>query len=131
MILGIDPGSKGYICFGEGLWIPVPLTPGANLAIFRSLGNATSCYLEQVQPWKRDTPTTAWGLSRSYHQILMALTAAEVKVNLVRPQVWQKHFDLIGKEKGAAVELVRKKHSDCPKEAADSILIWEYGRCMT
>jgi hypothetical protein len=110
--IGIDPGKTGgmaAILTDRLLVAPLkPLTPQLVLEWllhFQGLSTDTHCVLEAVRPNPHiDGKKSIWSLSGSYHELRMALLAAEIPTTEVSPLKWQAHFCLRGKWESQTVK---------------------------
>ncbi len=94
-------------------------------------------YIEKVHALPRDGASAAFTFGEVYGATVAASVALNYEVCLVSPQAWKKHFNLIGTEKTASVNLAadifgqeqfkfKKDHNK-----ADSALIACYGAQVT
>jgi hypothetical protein len=144
IIIGIDAGKNGGIAWIEGggkmavekmpdtladLWELID-----NIAIGCTYYNRASCvkaYLEQVSSSPQQGVVSAFTFGNGYGHLEMALTAAGIPFERVRPQVWQKAMGCLTKgdknvSKRKAQELF--PHLKITHATADACLIAEYGR---
>jgi hypothetical protein len=97
-------------------------------------GNSTrncKAYLEQVSSSPQQGVVSAFTFGNGYGHLEMALTAAGIPFERVRPQVWQKAMGCLTKgdknvSKRKAQELF--PHLKITHATADACLIAEYGR---
>jgi hypothetical protein len=143
VVIGIDPGKNGGIAWIQDgkpcvekmpetlrdLWeliesIMVEIAP-----IYRS--TQARAYLEQVSSSPQMGVTSAFTFGNGFGHLEMALTAAFIPFERVRPQVWQKAMGCLTRgdknvSKRRAQELfpsIKVTHA-----TADALLIAEYGR---
>ena len=144
-ILAIDPGASGGIA-----WImadenpttsPMPKTEGDIVDVLNA-AIAQGCqiaYVEEVGGYcGAAMPGSAmFNFGRNFGFILGVLAARGIRVELVKPQKWQKHFGLgTVKESGGKTPWKNKlkakaqqlfPHLDVTLKTADALLILEYG----
>lgn len=144
-ILAIDPGASGGIAWvmaDDNLTAaPMPKTEGdavdlLNAAIAQGCNVA---YVEEVGGYcGAAMPGSAmFNFGRNFGFILGVLAARGIRVELVKPQKWQKHFGLgTVKESGGKTPWKNKlkqkaqqlfPHLDITLKTADALLILEYG----
>jgi len=145
-VIGIDPGVGGGIAWsGANGDRSAPMPP--TIGDFRELlfnilleqhfftGKSTvTCYIEELPKFVRIIPSsTVFVMARNYGQLEGVLTAFQVPVVHVRPQVWQKALGLgdskggtktawKNKLKGRAQELFPEEHVTL--KTADALLIY-------
>lgn len=140
--IGIDPGKSGGIAWlspsGQAYARKLPdtmrdlidlLTELRALADYRGLG--CSAYLERVRSSPQMGVVSAFTFGRGFGHIEMALTAAKIRYDEVRPQEWQKRLNCLSKgdknvTKARAQGLF--PHLKITHATADALLIAEYGR---
>jgi hypothetical protein len=143
-IIGIDPGVNGGIAWidehGRACAEKMPDTLADlwelidNIAIGCTYYNRASCvkaYLEQVASSPQQGVVSAFTFGRGYGNLEMALTAAGIPFERVRPQVWQKALGCMTKgDKNITKKLAQELFPDIKvtHATADSLLIAEYGR---
>ena len=146
-IIAIDPGKSGGIIFTQdGLFAidePMPETDG-DVVEMLDTAIANGCreaWVEQVGGYcgGKGAPGSAmFNFGQGYGFILGVLAARFVRVNLVRPQQWQKHFSL-GTAKSCASKsewknkLKQKAQQLFPTHSvtlktADAFLLYEYAQ---
>lgn len=120
--LGIDPGGGGGLAAlfsgGKQDARPMPATEADLWAWFAKFRlsipvvvttlTVTSAdvfaTIEQVHSMPRDGHSGAFSFGKSYGLLIMALTAAQIPYEQVRPQEWQKGLDIKPRDKGATCE---------------------------
>jgi len=143
--IGIDPGKNGGIAWiqdGKPCVEKMPDTLQDLWELFREITYEISviddaiipqhfhAYLEQVSSSPQMGVVSAFTFGRGYGNLEMALTAAGIPFERVRPQVWQKAMGCMSKgdknvTKARAQELfpsLKITHS-----TADALLIASYG----
>jgi crossover junction endodeoxyribonuclease RuvC len=142
-IIGIDPGKNGAIAWItdgkpcvekmpetlQDLWELICNIADKNPASTRRLD--CKAYLEQVHSSPQMGVTSAFTFGNGFGQIEMALTAAGIPFERVRPQAWQKAMGCMTKgdknvSKAKAQELFPEMK--CTHATSDALLIAEYGR---
>ena len=141
IIIGIDPGINGAIAWitdGKPCVEKMPDTLQDLWELIESIGYEIpdytpyeiKAYIEQVSSSPQMGVVSAFTFGRGYGNIEMALTAAGIPFERVRPQVWQKALGCLTKgdkniTKRKAQELfpsIKVTHA-----IADSLLIANYG----
>lgn len=114
-IISIDPGQSGgiVVCNGEDVAAyPMPETQGDILELIREAedesewGSTTICVLEQVGGFTAGNPapgSAMFKFGESYGFIKGVVQALNIRLILVRPQKWTKHFSL-GTKSGCATK---------------------------
>ena len=144
-VLGIDPGvSGGIACWRRDepmIALPMPETEGDQIELIRKLvilDNAV-VFLEQVGGFtgKGQPGSAMFKFGRSFGFTLGVLQTLGVRVELVRPQTWQKPFGLGTASNCATRREWKNKLKACAQRlypalkptlsTADAILILEYG----
>ena len=143
--IAIDPGKSGGIAYvledGEIHSLSMPQTPGDILETLRTIkafsGPRIECYLESCVKYagKEQSGSAAIVYGRNYGFIEGVIQTLGIKLNLVRPQEWQKVLKL-GRRNGATTTEWKNKlkaHAQrlFPAEkvtlkTADALLILEY-----
>lgn len=143
-ILAVDPGASGGIAYHDGFTItadPMPKTEGDITQHLMSaiLTGIDVAYIEEVGGYcGAAMPGSAmFNFGRNFGFILGVLAARGIRVELVKPQKWQKHFGLgTVKESGGKTPWKNKlkakaqqlfPHLDITLKTADALLILEYG----
>ncbi len=141
--IGIDPGANGAIAWiderGKSCVEKMPDTLldlwglVESIAEIQSNWGATPCkaYIEQVSSSPQMGVVSAFSFGRGYGNLEMALTAAGIPFERVRPQVWQKALNCLTKgsknvTKQRAQELF--PNIKCTHAVSDALLIAEYGK---
>jgi len=139
--IGIDPGVNGgiaWIADGKPCAEKMPDTLQDLWELVRDIQSNGPChaFVEQVHSSPQMGVVSSFSFGRGYGKLEMALTAAEIPFERVRPQVWQKAMGCMTRgdknvSKRRAQELfpsIKITHA-----IADSLLIAEYGRrlCST
>ena len=148
IVIGVDPGKSGGIAWIDetgkacvekmpdtlkDLWELIEkdiLHATGNLHFGNSTRNCKA-YLEQVSSSPQQGVVSAFTFGNGYGHLEMALTAAGIPFERVRPQVWQKAMGCLTKgdknvSKRKAQELF--PHLKITHATADACLIAEYGR---
>ena len=104
--IGIDPGKGGGIAFIKGRnkasAFKCPATP---IEIVKLVKRETKNFkikramIEKVHSMPRDGVVSAFSFGRNYGEWLGILAALKIPVSDVRPQVWQKFYGKLPKEK--------------------------------
>jgi hypothetical protein len=140
--IGIDPGKSGGIA-----WIDetgkacVEKMPDTLKDLWELISNISGdygiykieckAYLEQISSSPQQGVVSAFTFGNGYGHLEMALTAAGIPFERVRPQAWQKAMGCMSKgqknvTKAKAQELF--PHLKITHATADACLIAEYGR---
>ena len=147
-VLAIDPGLSGGIAvsrFGKTECWPMPETEGDLLALVRVVaagaraeGEDLVCVLESVSGFagKAQPGSAMFRFGERFGFIKGIIQALEVRLVLVRPQVWQRGFGLgtasacasktIWKNKLKAEAQRRFPHLNVTLKTADALLILEH-----
>lgn len=143
-IIGIDPGKNGGIAIrrSNGEITTVKLADMTDQDIWRLLAELepATVWIEKVGPTPQMGVVSAFSFGGAYRAVLMAATAAGLRIEHVRPQLWQRTLGLkkvaggIGKNdtvkknrnKAKAQELY--PHLKITHANADALLILEFGR---
>lgn len=136
--IGIDPGINGGISWIDSTGgIAVEKMPDTILDLWELIGsikvnagNAVKAYLETVHSSPQMGVKSAFTFGNGYGHLEMALTAAGIPFERVRPQVWQKEMGCLTKgdknvSKRKAQELF--PGTKVTHAIADSMLIAAYG----
>ena len=151
LIIAIDPGINGAICFFENgqvkdvLEMPTMAEGKKNKRqvngrqIFNEISSRINNYdlkninvvVEQVSAMPGQGVTSMFNFGQSYGIIKGICSAMQLPIFFVRPAKWKKHFDLIKSQKDAsitkAIEIFPKISSILSKKKdankADAILI--------
>ena len=154
IIIGIDPGIAGAICFfSDGKIIDVIDMPTMadgkknkkqvnGRQIFNEISNLKSQYInepvsvvvEQVSAMPGQGVTSMFNFGQSFGMIKGICSAMELPIYYVRPAKWKKYFNLINSEKDASrtkvIEMFPKiSHKLSRKKdnnKADAILIAQF-----
>jgi hypothetical protein len=142
--IGIDPGANGAIAWIDergkscvekmpdtlqDLWeLICDITNFPRSAID---GRKYKAYLEAVSSSPQMGVVSSFSFGRGYGNLEMALTAAGIPFERVRPQVWQKALNCLTKgsknvTKQRAQELF--PNIKCTHAVSDALLIAEYGK---
>jgi len=142
--IGVDPGANGAIAWideqGKSCVEKMPDTLQdlwelmCDITNFpRSVldGRKYKAYIEQVSSSPQMGVVSAFSFGRGYGNLEMALTAAGIPFERVRPQVWQKALNCLTKgsknvTKQRAQELF--PNIKCTHAVSDALLIAEYGK---
>jgi hypothetical protein len=141
--IGIDPGASGAIAWiderGKSCVEKMPDTLQDLWELIRDITNSPrsaidgrkyKAYIEQVSSSPQMGVVSAFSFGRGYGNLEMALTAAGIPFERVRPQVWQKAMGCMTKgdkniSKQKAQELFPDKK--VTHATADALLIALYG----
>ncbi len=134
-IIGIDPGTNGGIAWitnGKPCVEKMPDTLQDLWELFRDISSEGDCraYLEQVHSSPQMGVVSSFTFGNGFGHLEMALTAAGIPFERVRPQVWQKAMGCMTKgdknvSKRKAQELfpgMKVTHA-----TADALLLASYG----
>lgn len=140
-IIGIDPGANGAIAWitnGKPCVEKMPDTLQDLWELFGSITHSLmpvderyfKAYIEQISSSPQMGVVSAFSFGRGYGNLEMALTAAGIPFERVRPQVWQKALGCM--TKGDKNITKRKAQELFPSlkithATADALLIAEYG----
>ena len=135
VIIGIDAGKNGGIAWiqdGKPCVEKMPDTLQDLWELFRDIASEGDCraYLEQVHSSPQMGVVSSFTFGNGFGHLEMALTAAGIPFERVRPQVWQKVMGCMTKgdknvSKRKAQELfpsIKVTHA-----TADALLIASYG----
>ncbi len=147
-ILAIDPGQSGGVAvaqFGKTDCHAMPPTPGDLLALLRDIQRAADiersalvCVLEEVNGFagKAQPGSAMFTFGKQFGFIQGVVQALGIRLELVRPQVWQKAFGLgtaarcasktEWKNKLKAEAQRRFPHLKVTLSTADALLILDY-----
>jgi hypothetical protein len=141
--IGVDPGANGAIAWiderGKSCVEKMPDTLQDLWELIRDItnfprsaidGRRYKAYIEQVSSSPQMGVVSAFSFGRGYGNLEMALTAAGIPFERVRPQVWQKAMGCMTKgnkniSKAKAQELFPDKK--IIHATADALLIALYG----
>lgn len=145
-LIAIDPGASGGFAFDvPDVGIEVHKMPETEGQIASLISSAFAyghreAYVEEVGGYcGAALPGSAmFNFGRNFGFILGVLAARGIRVNLVKPQKWQKHFGLgTVKDSGGKTawknKLKQKAQqlyptADVTLKVADALLIYEYGQ---
>ena len=130
LIIGIDPGISGSICFLEDgiikdvLEMPTMTEGKKNIKVV----------IEQVSAMPGQGVTSMFNFGQSFGILKGICSAMQLPIYFVRPAKWKKYFNLINSEKDAsrtrAIEIFPYFSSNLSKKKdsnkADAILIANY-----
>lgn len=91
--IGIDPGNEGGIAIITGHGIELIQMPDTLLQLWEiiaPLRGFSQAVIEQVHSMPKQGVASSFTFGKNYGSLLMALTAAQIPFEEVRPQVWQK-----------------------------------------
>jgi hypothetical protein len=150
IIIGIDPGKSGGVCFmtknGEVfLTFPMPETPPELLKELEKasfIQGISHAFIEKAQAMPKNGAVSMFNYGMGFGQILGFVAALKIPYTLVQPRTWTKlmHMGTNGDEpKKRSLEAVQRifptvnllASSRCKKPhdgLVDAILIAEYGR---
>lgn len=138
--IGCDPGKNGAIAWIDGRGNACVEKMPDNLqdlwGIFQDLapipftGEPVKAYLESVSSSPQMGVVSAFSFGRGYGNLEMALTAARIPFERVRPQAWMKALGCMTKgnkniTKQKASELF--PHIKCTHSVSDALLLAYYG----
>ena len=139
-IIGVDPGANGGIAWitdGKSCVEKMPdtLQDLWDLVVSISLeagtgGTGIRAYIEQVSSSPQMGVVSAFSFGRGYGNLEMALTAAGIPFERVRPQVWQKVLGCMTKgDKNVSKRKAQELFPDrkVTHATADALLIAYYG----
>jgi crossover junction endodeoxyribonuclease RuvC len=139
-IIGIDPGANGGIAWitdGKACVerMPDTLQDLWDLVVSISLevgtgGTGIRAYLEAVSSSPQMGVVSSFSFGRGYGNLEMALTAAGIPFERVRPQVWQKALGCMTKgDKNVSKRKAQELFPDrkVTHATADALLIAYYG----
>ena len=140
-IIGVDPGANGGVAWitsdGKACVEKMPdtLQDLWDLVVSISLeagtgGTGIRAYLESVSSSPQMGVVSAFSFGRGYGNLEMALTAAGIPFERVRPQVWQKALDCMTKgDKNVSKRKAQELFPDrkVTHATADALLIAYYG----
>ena len=142
-IIGVDPGANGGIA-----WIDyngkacVEKMPGSLQDLWELIcditnyprssidGRSYKAYIEQVSSSPQMGVVSSFSFGRGYGNLKMALTAAGIPFERVRPQVWQKALGCMTKgDKNVSKRRAQELFPDrkVTHATADALLIAYYG----
>jgi len=137
-IIGCDPGKNGGIAWitdGKACVEKMPDTLKDLWELIESIkfdncATEVKAYIEQVSSSPQQGVVSAFSFGQGYGNLEMALTAAGIPFERVRPQVWQKALGCMSKgnknvTKAKAQELF--PHMKVTHATADALLIATYG----
>lgn len=140
-VIGVDPGKNGAIAWIDSRGRPcverMPDTLVDLWGIFHDLapipftGEPVKAYLEAVSSSPGMGVVSSFTFGRGYGNLEMALTAAGIPFERVRPQVWQKALGCMTKgDKNITKRLASELFPaiKCTHTVSDALLIAEYGR---
>jgi crossover junction endodeoxyribonuclease RuvC len=154
LVIGIDPGINGAICFIEDgeikdvIDMPTMASGNKNkkqingsqifneisLRVESCKSKKTSVVVEQVSAMPGQGVTSMFNFGQSFGVIKGVCAAMQLPIFFVRPAKWKKHFDLINSQKDSsrvkAIEMFPKFSSILSRKKdsnkADAILIANY-----
>jgi len=141
-IIGVDPGANGGIAWitdGKACVEKMPDTLQDLWELIRDItnhprssldGRKYKAYIEQVSSSPQMGVVSAFSFGRGYGNLEMALTAAGIPFERVRPQVWQKALGCMTKgDKNVSKRKAQELFPDrkITHATADALLIAHYG----
>jgi len=141
-IIGVDPGANGGIAWitdGKACVEKMPDTLQDLWELIRDItnhprssldGRKYKAYIEQVSSSPQMGVVSAFSFGRGYGNLEMALTAAGIPFERVRPQVWQKSLGCMTKgDKNVSKRKAQELYPDrrVTHATADALLIAHYG----
>lgn len=146
-IIGIDPGLSGGVAmlrssaeYHEALKMPDTDKDLWQLLVSEAGVNECVAFVEQVHAGPKMASSAAFKFGGNVAAIRMACLAADIRLEYVTPQKWQKEFGLIVKGRGLGQDDTAKKNRNKARAQelfpglkithaiADALLIAEYGR---
>lgn len=141
-IIGVDPGANGGIAWitdGKACVEKMPdtlqdlweLLCDIHTNMWQEKQPPIKAYIEQVASSPQMGVVSAFSFGRGYGNLEMALTAAGIPFERVRPQVWQKALNcLTGGSKNITKARAQELFPNikCTHSVSDALLIAEYGR---
>ena len=146
-IIGIDPGIKGGIAWMangkacvekmpetlQDLWELIDnIRLASQIEIGRYYDNThIRAYLEQVSSSPQMGVKSSFTFGNGFGHLEMALTAAGIPFERVRPQMWQKFLGcMTGGDKNVSKRKAQElfPHIKCTHATSDALLIAEFGR---
>lgn len=143
IVLGVDPGSNGGIAWidynGKACVEKIPDTLQDLWELICDItsypkssidGRSYKAYIEQVSSSPQMGVVSAFSFGRGYGNLEMALTAAGIPFERVRPQVWQKVLGCMTKgDKNVSKRKAQELFPDrkVTHATADALLIAYYG----
>jgi hypothetical protein len=139
--IGIDPGKNGgiaFICEGEPCAEKMPETIADLWDLIHSMATALAldgdsnvkAYIESVHSSPQMGVKSAFTFGNGFGHLEMALTAAGIPFERVRPQVWQKSLGcLTGGDKNVSKRRAQELFPQLKitHATADALLIAHYG----
>ena len=139
--IGVDPGANGGIAWitdGKACVEKMPDTLQDLWELIESIGFEApdftpyqiKAYIEQVSSSPQMGVVSAFSFGRGYGNLEMALTAAGIPFERVRPQVWQKALGCMTKgDKNVSKRRAQELFPDrkITHATADALLIAHYG----
>ena len=141
-IIGVDPGANGGIAWitdGKACVEKMPDTLQDLWELIRDItnhprssldGRKYKAYLEAVSSSPQMGVVSSFSFGRGYGNLEMALTAAGIPFERVRPQVWQKALGCMTKgDKNVSKRKAQELFPDrkITHATADALLIAHYG----
>lgn len=145
-IIGIDPGLSGGIAVLEELRGPtVYKMPETQKDLFELLDawntlTPAVVFVEKVNAGPKMGSSAAFKFGRNVGEVMMAVVAAGLRMELVTPQKWQRELGLIVKGRGLGQGDTEKKNRNKARaqelfpglkithSTADALLLAEFGR---
>ena len=135
-IIGIDPGTNGgiaWICNGKACAEKMPDTLQDLWELVRDISMAEPCraVIESVSSSPQMGVVSAFTFGRGYGNLEMALTAAGIPFERVRPQAWQKALGCLTKGEKNITKAKAQEMFPALKithAIADALLLAEYCR---
>lgn len=135
MIIGIDPGKNGgIVALREGTapeTFRMPATVHDLAGIFSELADAEAAFIEQVHSSPQMGVKSAFTFGQGFGHLEMGIAAHGIRMERVRPQVWQKALGCLTKgDKNITKARAQELFPDLKviHAIADALLIAEYGR---
>ena len=130
LIIGIDPGISGSICFFED----GKITDLVEMPSMAEGKKNIKVVIEQVSAMPGQGVTSMFNFGQSFGILKGICSAMQLPIYFVRPAKWKKYFNLINSEKDAsrtrAIEIFPYFSSNLSKKKdsnkADAILIASY-----
>jgi|SRR3990172_1224673 len=131
--LGIDPGASGGLALIRGSTIRVSTMPETMLEIWDLVYGSSLCgppfrthaIIEKVHSMPKQGVTSAFTFGKGYGMLLMALTAASIPYEEIRPEVWQKYLSISPRKKGEAKPLLKLRLLNKAQQLFPLLPLWK------
>lgn len=139
--MGIDPGKQGGIvvlAYQHHLGIPGHCVvdyvqmPESELDLWVHLDpwknrNCVAC-MEAVSSRPGEGVVSSFTFGQGVGRLKMALTAAQIRYELIRPQVWQKELGVVGRKKGESKAALKERARVRAQALYPSLDLWSIPR---